>query len=76
MLFLAAKNDPVAPAGLIWDDVFCGGKSRGREAGHPILLAVTEEGGHSMVWPEGIDGSGNWSAEVIAEFFAACPHRT
>ena len=39
----------------------------------PLLLAVTQEGGHSMTWPEGRNGGGRaWSIAVLLEWLQAC----
>ena len=39
----------------------------------PLLLAITNEGGHSMSWPEGLTGRGRaWSAAVLVEWVKAC----
>ena len=67
-LFLAAANDPICPAEIYREDDFTA------EPEAPVLLAVTSEGGHSMVWPSGgLFGSGAWGLEVAAEFvLAAC----
>ena len=48
----------------------CVGKSNiAREA--PLLLAVTKEGGHSMIWPTGLAGSRSWACDVFVEFVLA-----
>ena len=52
MLFVSAYNDPVAPADVIKQAVF---RSDAPDA--LLLLAITNEGGHSMSWPEGLTGS-------------------
>jgi len=63
LLFVSAANDPIASADIIKRDVF----RTATEA--PLLLAVTKEGGHSMVWPEGWRGMGRaWSIDVLVEF--------
>jgi|TARA_B110001469_G_C9410467_1_gene210144 predicted alpha/beta-fold hydrolase len=70
MLFLSARNDPVAPADVIDSRPF-EARGAGSEAA-PLLLAVTREGGHSMTWPEGWRGGGrDWSTAVLCEFVAA-----
>ena len=69
MLFLSADNDPIAPARLLRCDNFDGGV--GPSAPKALLLAVTDEGGHSMTWPEGWYPSGTWSVGVITEFVQA-----
>ena len=67
MLFVSARNDPVASADAVDPHLF----ARGPEDA-PLLLAVTREGGHSMTWPEGWDGGGrDWSTAVLCEFVAA-----
>ena len=68
MLFVSAYNDPVAPADVIKQAVF---RSDAPDA--PLLLAITNEGGHSMSWPEGLTGRGRaWSAAVLVEWVKAC----
>lgn len=62
LLFVSAENDMIAPAGLIDRSVF---QSSG---GAPLLLAVTPEGGHSMVWPQGWRGEQAWATEVLVEW--------
>ena len=67
MLFVSARNDPVASADAVDPHPFL----RGPEDA-PLLLAVTREGGHSMTWPEGWGGGGrDWSTAVLCEFVAA-----
>ena len=71
-MFLSSANDPIAPSHLIRTDIFQGPKSKApEEQPLPVLLAVTEEGGHSMLWNEGIDATKSWSLEAIADFFDA-----
>ena len=63
MLFLSARNDPIAPAGAIKTEAFSA------HADAPLLLAVTAEGGHSMLWAEGFRGLGRaWSVAVLLEW--------
>ena len=70
MLFVSARNDPVAPADVVDPRPF-DARGAGSEAA-PLLLAVTREGGHSMTWPEGWRGGGrDWSTAVLCEFVAA-----
>jgi len=69
MLFVSARNDPVAPADVVDSRPF---GARGGSEAAPLLLAVTREGGHSMTWPEGWRGGGrDWSTAVLCEFVAA-----
>ena len=44
-------------------------------APRPLLLAITEEGAHSMVWPEGVGARGSWACDVALEFVAAVTSR-
>ena len=70
MLFVSARNDPIAPADVIDSRPF-EARGAGSEAA-PLLLAVTREGGHSMTWPEVWRGGGrDWSTAVLCEFVAA-----
>lgn len=67
LLFVSAKNDPIAPAHVVDRAVFT---ADGQQA--PLLLAATAEGGHSMLWPEGWRGRGrSWSCAVLVEWVAA-----
>ncbi|KAK3243532.1 hypothetical protein CYMTET_46825 [Cymbomonas tetramitiformis] len=75
-LFLAAANDPIVPAHLIRTDNFKTGRGLSQEVPNPVLLAVTEEGGHSMVWPEGMFGDRSWACEAIAEFLEVASSKT
>lgn len=65
-LFLSAANDPICPAHIVRDVVVDALPSE-----PPILLAVTPEGGHSMVWPTGARADGAWSIDVLCEWVAA-----
>ena len=66
MLFLSARNDPIAPGGLVDTAAFTSAPAA------PLLLCRTREGGHSMTWPEGCRGTGRaWSADVLVEFVRA-----
>lgn len=70
MLFLSAANDPIAPAGNMPFDVFSGAKhAAGSRRALPIVLAVTEEGAHSMLWHQG-NGDDPWACKAIAEFLS------
>lgn len=73
-LFLCTANDPVCPAQIVRDVVRDALPSE-----PPILLAVTPEGGHSMVWPErptGVRADGAWGIEVLCEWVTAiCQQR-
>lgn len=72
LLLLSARNDFIAPADLIKTHPF-EALAGGGAVEAPLLLAVTSEGGHSMSWPEGWDGSGRaWSAQVLLEWVQAC----
>ena len=65
LLFVSARNDMIAPAGLI-------DRSKFTQSGDaPLLLAVTAEGGHSMVWPEGWGGERSWACEVLVDWVRA-----
>jgi predicted alpha/beta-fold hydrolase len=61
-LFLHAMNDPITPGHLIRMDNF--------RCSEHIASCMTQEGGHSMDWPEGCDG-GAWAPGAVAEFLAA-----
>ena len=65
LLFVSAQNDMIAPAGLIDRSKFAGSGPA------PLLLVVTAEGGHSMVWPEGWGGERSWACEVLVEWVRA-----
>ena len=70
LLFLSARNDPVAPADVIQAHPFV------TDTAAPLLLAITREGGHSMAWPEGWSGAGRaWSAAVLVEWLGECVSR-
>jgi len=73
MLFLSARNDPVSPADAVGKDNFQGGASVGKAGleALPLLLAVTDEGGHSMLWPEGVFSLRPWAHLAITEFLVA-----
>ena len=67
MLFVAARNDPICPANLAFNtEAFTKVTSQA-----PLLLAVTDEGGHSMVWPEGWRGEGSWLCDLLVEWVHA-----
>jgi predicted alpha/beta-fold hydrolase len=65
-LFLSAANDPICPAQVVRDIMLDALPSE-----PPILLAITPEGGHSMVWPTGVRADGAWSIEVLCEWVSA-----
>lgn len=73
MLFLNAMNDPIVPGGLVRRDDFAGGGARPRPDAPPgsLILALTKEGGHSMVYPEGWLAQGAWTGKVVTEFVLA-----
>eukprot|EP00327_Prymnesium_parvum_P043840 CAMPEP_0205854134 /NCGR_PEP_ID=MMETSP1083-20121108/1924_1 /ASSEMBLY_ACC=CAM_ASM_000430 /TAXON_ID=97485 /ORGANISM="Prymnesium parvum, Strain Texoma1" /LENGTH=99 /DNA_ID=CAMNT_0053215451 /DNA_START=19 /DNA_END=315 /DNA_ORIENTATION=- len=62
LLVVSAENDMIAPAGLVDKAVFLS------SAPAPLLLAVTPEGGHSMVWPQGWRGKDSWACDVVVEW--------
>ena len=63
MLVVSARNDPIASADNVDRQPFAA------EPAAPLALCVTDEGGHSMGWPEGWRGTGRaWSVEVLREF--------
>ena len=63
LLVVSASNDPIASAANVDRSPFR------EEEEAPLLLAVTDEGGHSMGWPEGWRGTGRaWAVEVLCEF--------
>lgn len=65
LLLVSAGNDVIAPAGIL-------DRARFVEGGEaPLLLAVTAEGGHSMVWPSGWRGEGMWACDVLVEWVRA-----
>lgn len=70
-LFMSAAQDPISPAHLVRKDDFRTACLDPAATCPPVVLAVTPEGGHSMVWPEGLTGSGCWAVRVVAEFAAA-----
>jgi len=58
-LFLHAENDPILPGMYIQMDNF---------RKNPYILSVmTEEGGHSMDWPD--TRLNPWSAAAVGQFF-------
>lgn len=71
-MFVSSRNDPIAPAHLIRQDIFQGTKAKNPEDPPlPVLLAITQEGGHSMLWNEGWDAKQSWSLHAVADFFDA-----
>lgn len=73
-LFLSANNDPIVPAHLIRRDDFYAAHvpSDGMDDdAHSVMLAVTDEGGHSMVYPEGWTVSQSWTTRVVTEYIEA-----
>ena len=63
MLVVNARNDPIASADHVDCSPFLG------QLAAPLALCVTDEGGHSLGWPEGWRGTGRaWSVDVLREF--------
>ena len=64
---VSAANDPITPARKAFDAC---NLAEGAGA-TPILLALTAEGGHSMIWPEGWAAERAWSCGILAEWVLA-----
>ena len=69
LLVVLAQNDPLGTPSTLGSEAV---ERAAREGGALLMLAVTPEGGHSLVWPEGWTADRTWACKVVAEWVRTC----